>query len=95
VRRVPKDQHGIARHELHERWTRPHLPIPRILGTFKELLPNKVRVVAHAMPIRCVEVLPWPKWTAWTYWPTMCALGAVEIGQCPDLVEATPAQSIA
>jgi hypothetical protein len=88
VRRVPEDQHGIAWHELHERRTRPHLPILRILGTFRELLPNEVRVVAHTMPIRCVEVLPRPKRTAWTYRPTMCTLGPVEVGQravCPFL----------
>lgn len=78
---MSKDHHRITRHELHERWTRPHLPIRRVLSTFRELLPNKVWVVAHAMPIRCVAVDPGPERTARTDWPTMCALGTVEIGQ--------------
>ena len=69
----------VARHQLHESWFRPHLPIRRTLRPLSELLAHKIGIMPYAVPIRRVEVFARPERPTRSDRPAFCLLRTEEL----------------
>ena len=69
----------VARHQLHESWFRPHLPIRRTLRPLSELLAHKIGIMPYAVPIRRVEVFARPERPTRSDRPAFCPLRTEEL----------------